>query len=487
MMDIDVLVVGGGPAGLTLACELRLAGLAVTVLERRTARIQQSRALTIHGRTLEMLGLRGLAERFLAQGVQVPTGHYAVLPTRLDFSVFDTQFPFTLFVPQATTEELLEARALELGVDILHGVTVHEVTQSEDGAGAQGVRNGEPLQWHARYLVGADGARSTVRQQAGIDFTGYPATNTLCLGDVVLDNPPEKQVFAGCNAAGVLMVAPLGDRVHHRVVLLDAERCNTPLSEPLGVEELAASARKIAGIDFGPRDALWLSRFSDETRVASAYRQGRILLVGDAAHIHMPAGGQGMNVGMQDAMNLGWKLAAVAQGRAPDALLDSYHRERHPVGQALYQNTLAQTALITRFDARSLALRDTVSALLQAPEANRRLASELSGFGIGYDQPLSPLASGRTLAPGWTGRRLPDWPLRMEDGSASSLHQWLHAGRWVWWLLDPRAADHPTLRADGLVVVRAQPLEAREELAGLAAVLVRPDGYADFAVALSKD
>jgi 2-polyprenyl-6-methoxyphenol hydroxylase-like FAD-dependent oxidoreductase len=492
MQEFDVIVVGGGPVGLTLAGELRLAGLQVAVVERRRERVQQSRALTLHGRTLEMLGLRGLAGRFLARGMKIPQGHFAVLPTRLDFSVFETDHPYTLFIPQAVTEQLLEERALELGVEILRGVEVRELRTSTEDVTLQAVREDQPLQMRARYVVGADGARSIVRQQAGIDFAGVPATRTLCLADVVLAHPPAQQVYAGCNAAGLMMVAPLGDGRHHRIVLMDAEHGGIPLAEPVTLEEIATSAQRIAGIDFGPRDAIWLSRFADETRLAAQYRQGRILLAGDAAHIHMPAGGQGMNVGMQDAMNLGWKLAAVLRGEAPDALLDSYHHERHPVGEALYNNTLAQTALMSQFDPRGLALRDAVSQLIRSPEANRMLASQLSGFGVTYDVALTTLPAGLprglSLAAGWTGRRLPDQPLRLDNNGNSNdiptLHQQLHSGQWLWWDLSPSGAA--VVQPDGLPartrVLRAHPVQAMAELVGIHALLVRPDGYADFAL-----
>jgi 2-polyprenyl-6-methoxyphenol hydroxylase-like FAD-dependent oxidoreductase len=491
MQEFDVIVVGGGPVGLTLAGELRLAGLRVAVVERRRERVQQSRALTLHGRTLEMLGLRGLAGRFLARGVKIPQGHFAVLPTRLDFSVFETDHPYTLFIPQAVTEQLLEERALELGVEILRGVEVRELQASATSVTLQAVRGGQALQLQAPYVVGADGARSIVRQQAGIDFPGVPDTSTLCLADVELAHPPAQQVYAGCTAAGLMMVAPLGDGRHHRIVLMDAERGSVPLAEPVTLEEISTSARRIAGIDFGPRDAIWLSRFADETRLAAQYRQGRLLLAGDAAHIHMPAGGQGMNVGMQDAMNLGWKLASVLRGEAPDTLLDSYHHERHPVGKSLYDNTLAQTALMSQFDPRGLALRDAVSQLIRSPEANRMLASQLSGFGVAYGTALAPLPTrlppGLSPASGWTGRRLPDQPLRMTDQGNShdstTLHQQLHTGQWLWWDLSPGGAA--VVPPDGLPartrVLRAPPVKATAELAGIRAMLVRPDGYADFA------
>jgi 2-polyprenyl-6-methoxyphenol hydroxylase-like FAD-dependent oxidoreductase len=491
-VDVDVVVVGGGPVGLTLACELRLAGATVRVLERRGARVPQSRALTIHGRTLEMLQLRGLAERFLARGIPVPSGHFAVLDTRLDFSVFATRFPYTLFLPQTTTEELLEQRARELGVELSLEADVRETGQHADGVTVSGVHDGAPFAVRARYLVGADGARSVVRRQAGIDFPGIEAANTLILGDVVLDAPPEAKTFTAVNGKGLMMVAPLGDGVHHRVVLFDVANAGTDKAAALELGELAASALNIGGRDFAPRDPIWLSRFTDETRLATSYRQGRIFLVGDAAHIHMPAGGQGMNVGMQDAMNLGWKLAGVARGLAPDALLDSYQRERHPVGLALYHNTLAQTALMTRLDERGLSLRATVSALLKAPEANRAAADQISGFGVAYDTALAGPegilaaatgAHGAGAAPApahWPGRRIDDWALRLADGVDTSAYALLREGKWVWLCFDADALAAAPLAPEWMNTVQASPAEETGALDGISAMLLRPDGYADY-------
>lgn len=474
--DVDVVVVGGGPVGLTLACELRLAGVEVTVLERRSARVSQSRALTIHGRTLEMLELRGLAGRFLARGIPIPMGHYAVLDTRLDFSVFETNFPFTLFLPQLSTEELLEQRARELGVRLELSTQVEQVVQDEGGVSIVAQRQGAGVQLRARYVVGADGARSLVRSQAGIAFPGVDAANTLALGDVVLDAPPPAKTFTAVNRHGLLMLAPLGDGKHHRIVLFDAARAQGNRNAPLQLEELLDSARRIGGSDFGAHTPIWLSRFTDETRLAEQYRSGRIFLAGDAAHMHMPAGGQGMNVGMQDAMNLGWKLGAVLRGHAGDSLLDSYHKERHPVGLALYHNTLAQSALITGCgDERGLALRASVNAMLQHPGVNRMLADQLSGFGVAYDTPLALPAGGPAA---WIGRRMPDWPLRLADGGETTLYAQLADAGWV--LLELAPGEYQTALAPGWCKrVRATPLGEHPELAGAAAILVRPDGYSD--------
>jgi 2-polyprenyl-6-methoxyphenol hydroxylase-like FAD-dependent oxidoreductase len=487
--EVDVIVVGGGPVGLTLACELRLAGLRVTLLERRAEPVPQSRALTMHGRTVEMLALRGVAERFIARGMPIPSGHFAALGTRLDFSVIDTTFPFTLFIPQSVTEQLLEAWALELGVDLRRRAVVERLVDDGAGATVHGVRDGAPFALSAAYLVGADGARSLVRQHAGIAFDGLPPTKTAMLGDVRLSAPPDSPALALDNAAGGLMLVPLGGGLH-RLIVVDAERSDQSLSTPVTLDELAESARRVAGRDFGLHAPAWLSRFSNETRLAARYRRGRILLAGDAAHIHLPAGGQGMNVGMQDAMNLGWKLAGVLNGHAAEALLDSYHGERHAVGEALYHNTLAQSALMMNsFDAAGQALRRLFGELLRIPALNAALAQDLSAFGVRYPAPLSAPVAGWSAWPEWTGRRLPNWTLRGADGGRFALFDALRGGRWL--LLRPPgqvaaeggAGYRPALAAAWCEVATAWPEAPPAELDGVAALLIRPDGHVDQAVA----
>ena len=463
----QVIIAGGGPTGLTAACELALAGVAVTVLERRTARVAQSRALTLHPRTLEILSMRGVLDRALKRGIPLPTGHYGVLDTRLNFSTLETSCPYTLFIPQAVTEALLEERALELGVDLRRGCRVTGFSQDGDGVsvtaeGPDGVLAGRGL-----FLLGADGARSTVRTLSGIAFPGNDITTTMFLADMVLDDPPKTHSFA--NEKGRFLVVPLGDGKHHRFAIVDGERLNTPLSEPVTVEEVRQAALKIAGTDFGMRDPFWLSRFGDETRLAADYRQGRILLAGDAAHMHLPAGGQGLNVGVQDAFNLGWKLAAVVKGEAPETLLDSYHAERHPVGQALLTNTLAQTAVMVAFKGRDLALRNVLNDLLTLPETNRHLADQICAFDIAYAEPVWPVQEKTPLC----GQRLPDMELRLADGSITTLYALLRDGDW----LDIRLSDaDPALPA-----IKARRVDVADmgtgRLAGLTRLLVRPDGH----------
>ncbi|RSZ57358.1 monooxygenase [Massilia atriviolacea] len=487
--NAEVIVAGAGPVGLLLACELALAGVRVTVLERRTERVAQSRALTMHGRTLEMLALRGVAGRFQARGMPIPSGHFAGLPTRLDFSACDSTYPFTLFIAQSVTEELLEAWAGELGVDLRRGATLDASGQDEEGVWVTGTRAATPFRLAARYLVGADGARSLVRRQAGIAFDGLPPTKTAMLGDVLLRTPPAGRALSLGNAAGGLMLVPLGGELY-RVIVVDAQDIGVPVEVPVTLEGLAAATRRVAGDDFGMHAPQWLSRFSNQTCLAQSYRRGRIFLAGDAAHIHLPAGGQGMNVGMQDAMNLGWKLAGALRGRADAAwlasLLDSYQAERHPVGAALYRNTLAQSALMMdAFDPAGQALRATLSELMKGAELNATLAHELSGFGIGYPAALLPVAGGGQACARWTGRRLPDWPLLHADGTASSVYRHLAGGRWLLLRVDGGARPDWQGPPDGawLDTVTATVPARAAELDGVAALVVRPDGYVDHAVA----
>lgn len=481
----DIIVVGAGPVGLTLACELRLAGVSVIVLERRAKPVQQSRALTIHGRTIEMLAQRGVADRFLARGMKLPTGHFASLDTRLDFSVIDTTFPYTLFIPQSVTEQLLEAWALELGVDIRRNATVERIVETSECVSLIGQQESNAFELTGRYLVGADGARSLVRQQAGIAFKGLPATKTAILGDVRFSAPPTTQVLSMVSAAGGLMVVPLGGDMY-RVIVTDADRVGVPTATPVTLEELSISTQRVAGQRFGMHAPQWLSRFSNETRLAETYRKDRILLAGDAAHIHLPAGGQGMNVGMQDAMNLGWKLAGVANGRAPESLLDSYDQERHSVGTALYQNTLAQSALLMNsFDAPGLALREAFSKLLKIPALNMELALDVSGFGIRYPAPLVNVSRGWTLLPAWTGQRLSDWLLQRNKGGQASLFSFLRTGHWLLLQLTSCKKGNytPQLDEHWVDTVKAVPVGRRATIAGIHALLIRPDGYVDHAVA----
>ncbi len=434
--------------------------------------VDQSRALTIHGRTIELFAMRGIAERFLAEGKPIPTGHYAALETRLDFSCFDTRYPFTLFLPQSRTEALIERHAGELGVQILRGHLVESIT----GDQVQGYQiraraeNGHAT-FGAHAVVGADARRSIVRQTAGIAFEGHDAKVSIMMGDVrmaSLDGPPMRMIS---NERGGVTIVPVGAGGAVRVIVVDPERTHVPVNEPLSLEELASSVLRVLGKDLHLSEPLWLSRFGDETRLAARYREGNLFLAGDAAHLHLPAGGQGMNVGLQDAMNLGWKLAAVLKGQAPDTLLDSYEAERRPIGAQLARNTQAQAALMTHFDEAHTALRAELSDLLLVPDVNRRLAGVLSGFDLRY-------AQNKWFGdePG-AGVRVPDRTLTLIDGSTENIHALLSGGNWLH-LACEAGAKVPLpnwLSPDYVRYVDVRSLADNE--VGAAALLVRPDGY----------
>ncbi len=399
MSDEQVIVAGAGPVGLWLACELRLAGVSTLVVERATERSPHSKALGIHPRTIEVLAMRGLADRFLGAGVKVPGWHFGLLDNRLDFRPLETPFPFMLAHPQARTEEVLEEHAAGLGVRILKGHAVTGLTQDASSVTVGITGPGGTYTREAEFVVGCDGAGSTVRRAAGIGFPGTDASVFGFLGDVRLDAPPPDTAVTWYGEGGIMALAPVpGGRF--RVMGYDA--ANQEPAAVLTMEELRATAVRLAGGDFGMRDPVWLSRFGNATRQAASYREGRVLLAGDAAHMHFPAGGVGLNVGLQDAMNLGWKLAAHVQGRAAPGLLDSYHAERHPVGAALAAHTLAQTALITATGPEGRALRTLMSGLIASqPGLSLELAAKLTALDVAYPAPdprAHPL----------TGTRAPD-------------------------------------------------------------------------------
>ncbi|MER6519923.1 FAD-dependent monooxygenase [Streptomyces sp. NPDC060334] len=486
-MDTDVIIVGAGPTGLMLACELALAGVRTRIIERRTAPHPHSRALTLHPRSVEILDLRGLAPRFLAHGRPVPGWHYAALPTPLDFAALDTRHGYTLAIPQTRTEALLEERARELGVRISRGLRLTALTQDADGVtcsvrtggggsgdgvrGDEGDGEGDRAPLRARYVVGCDGGRSPVREAAGIAFPGSDETLTGVLGDFAgLDADPD--ALRRLRAAGGLAVPLEGGLT--RIVLIDPERMRTPSAEPVTTDEFRACLNRLCGSDLGIGDPHWSSRFGNATRLAERYRAGRVLIAGDAAHIHFPAGGQGLNTGLQDAFNLGWKLAADIRGWAPPGLLDSYDAERRPVGRAVTDNTAVQTllaelTLVPPYAGPAVALRALLDELLGLPEVNRLLAGRVSALATHY--PLEGDAP--------AGRPLPDIALTVAGSSARRAHELFHEGHFV--LLDltgrpsgggPDEPAHPRLTH---ATVTAH--DPHEDLDGVTELLVRPDGH----------
>ena len=489
----DVAVVGGGPVGMWLAAELHRGGVRPVVLERRAERPPYSKALTIYPRTVEQFAMRGLVDRWLAEGTPVPSSHFALLTNRLDFSFLPTRYPFTLFLPQRRTEELLEEHLAELGVPYLRQHAVTGLRQDESGVDLDVDSPGGPAVVRAAYAVGCDGAASVVRAAAGIDFEGTPDTWRTILGDIELTDPPPTPALTLNQPGGSMYMVAIGGG-RYRLAVIDHATLHDPVDKPATFAELRASALRLAGTDFGMLQTpdAWLSRVGNAARQAARYRAGRVLLAGDAAHIHYPAGGQGLNLGLQDAANLAWKLAAEIRGWAPPGLLDSYHAERYPVGLDVIDDSLAQCGLIANPTREGVALRDRFNAILGTdPSLRRELAVRLSGLAIRYPAPGQVPPPGQvTLA----GRRAADLDLRgagVPGGSgfpAATLFGLLQPARFV--LLNLGSAAAPDLQAgfaDRLDTVTAELAGDAGEFAGVRAMLIRPDGYIAWATAADDD
>jgi 2-polyprenyl-6-methoxyphenol hydroxylase-like FAD-dependent oxidoreductase len=465
MISCDVAVVGGGPVGMWLAAELHRGGVRPVVLERRAERPPHSKALTIYPRTVEQFAMRGLVDRWLAEGTPVPSSHFALLKNRLDFSFLDTRYPYTLFLPQRRTEELLEEHLAELGVPYLRQHAVTGLRQDETGVDLDVDSPEGPVVVRAAYVAGCDGAASVVRAAAGIDFAGTPDTWRTILGDVDLTDPPQAPALSLNQPGGSMYMVAIGGG-RYRLAVIDHATLYDPIDKPVTFGELRASTLRLAGTDFGMRETpgAWLSRVGNATRQAACYRAGRALLAGDAAHIHYPAGGQGLNLGLQDAANLAWKLAAEIRGWAPPGLLDSYHAERYPVGLDVIDDSLAQCGLLANPSREGIALRDRFNAILGAhPSLRRELAIRLSGLAIRYP------AAGQVA-----GQRAPDLDLR--DAPAATIFGLLHPAKFVLLNLGS-AAVVPAGFAGRLDIVTAELAGDHPEWARVRAMLIRPDGY----------
>jgi 2-polyprenyl-6-methoxyphenol hydroxylase-like FAD-dependent oxidoreductase len=459
----EVVVVGGGPVGMWLAAELHRGGVSAVVLERREERSTRSKGLTLYPRSLEMFAMRGIAENWLDEGTPVPSSHFAILTNRLDFTFLGThtRFPYTLFLPQRRTEELLEDHLASLGVPYLRQHTVTGLRQDADGVDIDVSTPAGAEVFRAAYVVGCDGAGSMVRKAAGIEFAGTSDTWTTIMGDIELTDPPPGRALTLNEPGGSIYMVALGDG-RYRLATVDLETLYDLTDEPPKFEQLRASALRITGTDYGMRDTneAWLSRVGNATRQAARYRDGRVLLAGDAAHIHYPAGGQGLNLGLQDAANLAWKLAAEIKGWAPEGLLDSYHVERHPIGEDVVQDSLAQGALFANPTREGVALRERFNKLLGAhPSLCRDLAVRLSGVDLSYPE---------------GGRRVPDLELR--DAPSPSIFGLLRDAKFVLLNLDGERAETGDY-GDRLDVVTAALATDRPDWLDVREVLIRPDGH----------
>jgi 2-polyprenyl-6-methoxyphenol hydroxylase-like FAD-dependent oxidoreductase len=448
----DVIIAGCGPTGAMLAAELRLHDVRVLVLEAETEPVSYARIVGLHIRSIELMAMRGLLERILERGRKRPAGAYFAAIDKPAPEGLDTAYAYLLGIPQPVIVALLEEHAVDRGAQVRRGSAVADLEQDDDGVIVV-LADGERLR--TRYLVGCDGGRSTVRKLLGVGFPGEPSRTETLMGEMQASAPPEEitaKVTAIRETDKRFMVGPAGAGVY-RVIIPAAAASDR--AEPPTLEDFQHQLRTIAGTDFGVHSPRWLSRFGDATRLAERYRVGRVLLAGDAAHIHPPIGGQGLNLGVQDAFNLGWKLAAQVRGWAPATLLDSYHAERHPVAADVLDNTRAQMELSSAGPGPQ-AVRRLLTALMDFDDVNRYLLEKISAIGVRYD-----LGDGPDLL----GRRLPD--VEVKQGHLYGL---LHRGRGL--LLDRTgrlAAGGWADRVDHL----ADPAAALDA----PCVLLRPDGH----------
>jgi 2-polyprenyl-6-methoxyphenol hydroxylase-like FAD-dependent oxidoreductase len=468
-----VVIAGAGPAGLMLAGELALAGVDVLVVERRASQeLLGRRAGGLHARTLEILDQRGIADRFLAEGQKAQVAGFAGV--RLDISAFPTRHNYGLGLWQNQIERILAGWVGELAVPLFYGIGVEDFAQDDTGVDVA-LSDGRSLR--AQYLVGCDGGRSLIRKTAGIAFPGSDPTTSNLIAEVEMAETPEWGIHR--SALGVYSFGRKEYRIvdgeivyadHGPIGVMVTERHVGPAAEPT-LDDLREALIAACGRDYGMHSPLWISRFTDAARQAATYRKGRVLLAGDAAHVHPPDGGQGLQTGVQDAVNLGWKLAQVVRKVSPESLLDTYHAERHPVAARVLRNTLASVVL-RREDDRAKALRDTVAELLTMDEPRRRFAAMMSGLDIHYE-----LGEGHPLL----GRRMPDLDLITASGSLR-VFTLLHGARPVLLHLGEPCPLDVTPWADRIQQVDARYSGAWElpdlgPVTAPEAVLIRPDGY----------
>ncbi len=457
MADHAVVIAGGGPTGMMLAAELTLAGTDVVIVERRASfQLESPRSRGLHSRTIEVLDQRGVVDRFLAEGKTMQVQAFAGVP--MDISDFPTRHNYGMALLQSHFERIMAGWIEELGIPILRDREVTGFTQDDSGVD---VALSDGTSVGAKFLIGCDGGRSVVRKAAGIDFAGWDPTTCWIIAEVEMEEVPE----FGLRGGGGIGPAEEG-RVGVTLIEPEPNRTDDPT-----LEDLRAALVRVDGTDYGAHSARFISRFTDMTRQAVAYRSGRVLVAGDAAHVHAPMGGQGLNIGVQDAVNLGWKLAQVVSGTSPVSLLDTYQAERHPVGARVLRNTMAQRALGAT-DARSVALRDTVIELLRMDEPRKHIAAMIAGLDVAYD-----LGEGHPLL----GRRMPDMDLATADGTVR-VFSLLHDAKPVLLNLGDAGGLDIAPWADRVQLVDASyagtwELPVLGEVGAPTAVLVRPDGH----------
>ena len=462
MTEHAVVIAGGGPTGLMLAGELALAGIDVAIVERRASQdLPGWRAGGLHSRTIEVLDQRGIADRFLSQGQVAQVAGFAWI--RLDISDFPTRHPYGLALRQILIERILADWVEELAVPIYRSHEVAGFAQDDTGVDVT-LSDGQSLR--AEYLVGCDGGRSLIRKAAGIEFPGWDPTISCLIAEVETGEEPEWGLRRDDH--GIHSLIRLDDGKLVRVLV---EEQHTGHTGEATLRDLSEALTAAYGTDYGVHSPVWISRFTDMTRQAASYRDRRVLLAGDAAHVHFPVGGQGLNIGVQDAVNLGWKLAQVVNETSPESLLDTYHAERHPVGARVLQTTMAQTALL-RPGERVDALRDTMSELLTMDEPRKRVAGKMSGLDIHYD-----LGEGHPLL----GRRMPDLDLSTASGPLR-VFTLLHEARPVLVNLGAPGSFGITPWPDRVQMIDATydgawELPVLGAVAAPAAVLIRPDGH----------
>jgi 2-polyprenyl-6-methoxyphenol hydroxylase-like FAD-dependent oxidoreductase len=473
MTEHAVVIAGGGPTGLMLAGELALAGVDVAIVERRASQdLPGSRAGGLHSRTIEFLDQRGIADRFLSEGQVAQVGQFSGVP--LDISDFPTRHPYSLGLWQNHIERILAGWVGELAVTIYRGREVTGFAQDETGVDVE-LSDGQSLR--AEYLAGCDGGRSLVRKAAGIEFPGWDPTTSALIAEVEMAEEPELGIRH--DALGIHGLGRVEYEIRDgEIVYADSGPVRVMLTEEhVGatteptLRDLSEGLIAVYGTDYGIHSPTSISRFTDMTRQAAAYRDGRVLLAGDAAHVHAPDGGQGLNTGVQDAANLGWKLAQVVNRTSPESLLDTYHAERHPVAARVLRTTMAHVAL-RRPDERTEALRDTIAELLSADEPRRRFAAMMSGLDIHYD-----LGEGHPLL----GRRVPDLDLVTANGPLR-VFTLLHDARPVLLNLGEPGGLDITPWADRVRLIDAKYVGAWElpalgAVTAPTAVLIRPDGH----------